>query len=444
MIDDEKKRTKKDLLKELTALRGRIAELEQLEAEWKDAQLELSERMGHYFTLVDQPNDALFVIFDRKFEFINHRFEELFGVTMDEVCSPDFNLLDLIAPESRKLAVEHIQKGFGGKFSSRQFQFAGITKDGRKIECETTVLFIPYKWGIAVHGVLRNVTVRKRIDEELQRERSDLQLILNSIPTSIYYTDREHRFIQINEAFSKSLGRPKKSILGKTISELFPNLPPHQVARCHEDNDSVMSLGQSKRGIIEMYPSARGHRWIQTDKMPYGSEDGSIIGVISLSIDISEFRETEEKLWYLSFHDVLTGLYNRAYFAEEMVRHEHSRLFPLSIIVTTVNNLISVNAARGIEAGNELLKRAAHVLKVFRGEDIVARVGGSKFAALLPLSDETIAENAVARLRNALSAQSQEYSDAPLLLSFGVATGQKGSNLSDLFKQAEEHISRGK
>ena len=441
---DDEKRKKKDLLKELTALRGRIAELEQLEADWKNAQLKLSERMGHYFALVDQPNDALFVIFDRKFEFINHRFEELFGVTMDEVCGPDFNPFDLIAPESRKLTLEHIQKGYGGKFSSRQFQFAGLTKDGRKIECETTVLFIPYKWGIAVHGVLRNVTVRKRIDEELQRERSDLQLILNSIPTSIYYTDREHRFIQFNEAFSKALGRQKESILGRTISELFPNLPPHQVARCHEDNNHVISLGQSKRGIIEMYPSARGHRWIQTDKMPYRSDDGSIIGVISLSIDISEFRETEEKLWYLSFHDVLTGVYNRAYFEEEMVRHEHSRLFPLSIIVIAVDNLISVNATRGIEAGNELLKRTARVLKAFRAEDIVARVGGNKFAALLPLSDESIGENAIARLRNALSVQSEEYRDAPLLLSFGLATGQKGSNLSDLFKQAEEHISRGK
>ena len=237
--------------------------------------------------------------------------------------------------------------------------------------------------------------MRKRIDEELQRERSDLQLILNSIPTSIYYTDREHRFIQINEAFSKALGRQRESILGRTISELFPNLPAHQVAHCHEDNNHVMSMGQSKRGIIEMYPSARGHRWIQTDKMPYRSDDGSVIGVISLSIDISEFRETEEKLWYLSFHDVLTGLYNRAYFEEEMVRHEHSRLFPLSIIVVTVDNLISVNAAHGIEAGNELLKRTAQVLKVFRGEDIVARVGGNKFAAILPLSDESIGENAI-------------------------------------------------
>jgi diguanylate cyclase (GGDEF)-like protein/PAS domain S-box-containing protein len=363
---------------------------------------------------------------------------------MDEVCSPDFNPIDLVAPESRKLAMDNIRKGYAGKFSSRQFQFAALTKDGRKIECETTVLFIPYKWGIAVHGVLRNVTVRKRIDEELQKERSDLQLILNSIPTSISYTDGDHRFIQINEAFSKSLGRPKKAILGRTISELFPNLPPHQVARYHEDNDCVMSLDQSKRGIIEMYPSARGHRWIQTDKMPYRSEDDSVIGVISLSIDISEFRETEEKLWYLSFHDVLTGLYNRAYFEEEMVRLEHSRSFPLSIVVITVDNLISVNTARGIEAGNELLKRTSQVLKVFRGEDIVARVGGNKFAAILPLSDETIGENAIARLRSALSAQSQEDRDTPLLLSFGVATGQKGSNLSDLFIQAEKQISRSK
>ena len=440
----DEKRTKKDLIKELGSLRGRIAELEQLETNWKDAQLELSERMGHYFTLVDQPNDAIFVIFDRKFEFINHRFEELFGVTMDEVCSPDFNPIDLITPESRKLALEHIQKGYGGKFSSRQFEFAGLTKDGRKIECETTVLFIPYKWGIAVHGVLRNVTVRKRIDEELQRERSDLQLILNSIPTSIYYTDREHRFIQINEAFSKALGRQRESILGRTISELFPNLPAHHVARGNEDNNHVISLGQSKRGIIEMYPSARGHRWIQTDKMPYRSDDGSVIGVISLSIDISEFRETEEKLWYLSFHDVLTGAYNRAYFEEELARHEHSRLFPLSIIVVTVDNLISVNAARGIEAGNELLKCTGQVLKVFRGEDIVARVGGNKFAAILPLSDESIGENAITRLRNALSAHSRQFPDAPLLLSFGVATGQKGSNLSNLFKQAEDRISRAK
>jgi len=438
-MEDDKK-TKKELIKELTDLRSRVTVLEQLETDWKNVQLDLSERMGHYFTLVDQPNDAIFVIFDRKFEFINQRFEELFNVTMDEVCSPDFNPMTLVAPESRNLVIEQIQKGYRGVFSAQQFEFAALTQDGRKIECETTVLFIPYKWGIAVHGILHNVTVRKRIDEELQRERSDLQLVLNSIPTSTYYTDRNHRFIQINEAFSKTLGRPIKSILGKTVSELFPNLPAHQVEHYYEDNSSIMSSGHARRGIVEMYPSSRGHRWLQTDKVPYLGDDGSIIGVISLSIDISEFRKTEEKLWYLSFHDVLTGLYNRAYFEEEMVRHEHGRLFPISIVAVTVDNLISVNANYGIEAGNELLKRTAQVLKVFRSEDIVARVEGNKFAAILPLSDETIGDNAIARLRIVLSDQSKEHRVPPLVLSFGVATGQKGCNLFDVLKQAEARI----
>ncbi len=439
---EDQKKTKKELIKELTDLRSRVAALEQLEADWKVAQLDFSERMGHYFALADQPSDAIFVIFDRKFEFINQRFEEIFNVTMDEVCGPDFNPLTLVAPESLNLVIEQVQKGYRDAFSSQHFEFAALSKDGRKIECETTIIFIPYKWGIAVHGILRNVTVRKRIDEELKRERSDLQLVLNSIPTSTYYTDRNHRFIQINEAFSKSLGRPTESILGKTILELFPNLPAHQVEHYYEDNNSVMSSGHSKRGIIEMYPSARGHRWLQTDKMPYQGDGGSILGVISLSIDISEFRKTEEKLWYLSFHDVLTGLYNRAYFEEEMVRHEHGRLFPISIVVITFDNLISVNADYGIEAGNELLKRTAQVLKVFRSEDIVARVGGNKFAAILPLSDETIGENAIARLRIALSDQSREHSDPPLVLSFGVATGQKGCNLFDILKQAEARIQK--
>jgi len=436
-MKDEYK-TKKDLLEELNSLRRRVAELEESKATWKDVHGDISERMGHYFSFVDQPDDAIFVIFGRKIEFINQRFEELFSVTADEVCNSDFNPMTLIAPESRNLVIEQIQKGLRGAFSSKQFEFAAVTRDSRKIECETTVIFIPYKWGVAIHGILRNVTVRKRIDEELRRERSDLQLVLNSIPTSIYYTDRNHRFIQINEAFSKSLGLPMEAILGKTIAELFPNLPAHQVIHYEEENKYVISTGHSKRGIIEMYPSSRGHRWIQTDKMSYRGDDSSVIGVISLSVDISEFREAEEKLWYLSVHDVLTGLYNRAYFEEEVVRHELGRLFPISIVVITVDNLIPVNKSYGIETGNELLKRIARLMKVFRGEDIVARIGGNKFAAILPLSDETIGEQSINRLKNALTGQSKDYKEPQPVLSFGVATGIKGCHLSDILRQAEE------
>ena len=136
--------------------------------------------------------------------------------------------MNLVAPESRNFIQEKYRRGSRGEFSAQQYEFTGITKDGIRVECETFVLFIPYKWGVAIHGMLRDISVQKRIDEELQRNRSDLQIVLNSIPASIFYTDREHRFIQANKAFCKSLGFPLEQIIGKTFTELFPNLPAEQ------------------------------------------------------------------------------------------------------------------------------------------------------------------------------------------------------------------------
>jgi diguanylate cyclase (GGDEF)-like protein/PAS domain S-box-containing protein len=433
-------KTKKQLLDELALLQQRIAALEIIEKEARQAQRDFGEKLGRYFPQVEHMNEAIYVIFDRKYEFVNSRFAELFGVTSEEVCSHDFDPMSLVAQESRRFIREKYREGSRGEFAVRQFEYTGLTREGLRIECETFVLFIPYKWGIAVHGMLRNVSVRKRIDVELQRQRGDLQIVLNSIPTSIFYTDKNHRFIRTNQAFCKSLGLPMEQIIGKTLTELFPNLPPEQLTHFNEVSEEIMRAGHSKRGIIEIFPSLRGRRWIQNDRVPYRDEEGKIIGVICLAIDISELRETEEKLWYLSFHDVLTGLYNRAYFDEEMIRLENGRQFPVSIVAIRLDDLKSTNENHGIAAGNELLRRTAKVMKAFRTEDVVARISGDKFAALLPLADNSIGETALGRVQEALKSHNKQYGGVPLQLSFGVATGNKGCKLIDILKQADKAI----
>jgi diguanylate cyclase (GGDEF)-like protein len=231
-----------------------------------------------------------------------------------------------------------------------------------------------------------------------------------------------------------------ENITGKTLTELFPNLPEGQLSHFFDINDQVMSSGKSKRGFIEIFPSIRGRRWIQNDRVPYRDDDGNIIGVICIAIDISDFRETEEKLWYLSFHDVLTGLYNLTYFEEEMYRLENGRQFPISVVIIKVNKLQSVNDRDGIGAGNELLKRTAKVLKIFRTEDVVARIGGDTFAALVPVSDKLTGENVIGRLREIIKAHNKHYHGEPLDLSLGVATGEKGCLLINVLKKAEISI----
>ncbi len=434
-------KTRKQLIEEVDALQARISELEAGKTDYSEqVQRDFGESMNRYFPQTEHMNEAVYVIFDRKYEFISQKFGELFGVTPEEVCTPQFDPMTLVAPESRQFVMGNHRKGFRGEFASQEYEYTGSKKDGSKIECETFVLFIPYKWGVAIHGVLRDISVRKRIDEELQRQRSDLQIVLNSIPTSIFYTDRDHRFIRANKAFCKSLGFPLEQIIGKTLADLFPNLPPEQLSQLLAVSDQVMSSGRSKRGLIEILPSVRGRRWIQNDRVPYRDDKGNIIGVICMAMDISDFKETEEKLWYLSCHDVLSGLYNRAFFEEELYRLEKGRQFPISIVTLKLSDLQAVNERDGIAAGNELLKHTAKVLKTFRSEDIVARIGGDRFAALLPVTDRLLGETILKRLKDTLEAYNKHCKGMPLELSFGIATGEKGCSLSDILKRSEAEM----
>jgi diguanylate cyclase (GGDEF)-like protein/PAS domain S-box-containing protein len=415
-------KTKKQLIDELEVMKERVLEFEALIA-LKATRQEFGKRIGEYFPQMQHMDEAIYVIFDRKYEFVNEKFAVMFGYSQEDVCNPTFDPMTLIAPESRRFIRDKHKHGSHGEFMVDQYEFTAQNKDGIKMDCETFVLFVPYKWGVAIHGMLRNITVRKRIDEELQRSRSDLQVVLNSIPTSIFYQDKNHRFIQVNKAFCKFLGFSMEQIIGKTLVDLFPNLPAEQLSPLFEINNQVLNSGCSNRGFIEIFPSVRGRRWIQNDRIPYRDELGDIIGVICVAIDINELRDTEDKLRYLSFYDVLTGLYNRAYFEDEISRLENSRQFPITFINIKIEDLKSVNDHHGIDAGNNLLQQTAKILKIFRNEDVVARISGDKFAALLPLSDKSIGENALVRLKESLYLHNKNHHGTPpLKLSFSAET----------------------
>ncbi|MEL7567728.1 MAG: diguanylate cyclase, partial [Dehalobacterium sp.] len=104
---------------------------------------------------------------------------------------------------------------------------------------------------------------------------------------------------------------------------------------------------------------------------------------------------------YLSFHDSLTGLYNRRFFEEEIRRLDTERNLPISIIMGDVNGLKLTNDIFGHAVGDMLLIKTAEVLKkVCRADDIIARWGGDEFIILLPKTKIEEAEEIVQRIKN--------------------------------------------
>jgi diguanylate cyclase (GGDEF)-like protein len=147
--------------------------------------------------------------------------------------------------------------------------------------------------------------------------------------------------------------------------------------------------------------------------------------------------------------DPLTALFNRRGFSElsgHMIEREAGAGRPVSVLIFDLDHFKSVNDRFGHQAGDEILKLFANILvHTLRVTDIVARIGGEEFAALLPCSTEDAA-TAAERIRDTFDNAGVQVDGVPLptTVSIGVATGEQGIDLNALLAAADAALYRAK
>ncbi len=165
---------------------------------------------------------------------------------------------------------------------------------------------------------------------------------------------------------------------------------------------------------------------------------------MELNQKTAELQTLNEELHFASTHDALTGLYNRGYFEQHLIKLKTAAA--AGIIVCDVDGLKLINDTFGHFMGDVLLQSAADILKsVSEPGDVVARIGGDEFSILLCNTSESDIENYCRRVRKALDQYNLENPVVPLSMSIGFSfLEDESTGIRMLFKDADDMMYREK
>ncbi len=258
---------------------------------------------------------------------------------------------------------------------------------------------------------------------ELVQSRDKLDKLVQLNNDGIMVVDQQGVILFMNPAAAGMFGRTEIELLGEHFG--YPLTPG--------DSTEIELITENQEMMVAE---------LRTSETEW---EGQAALLISFR-DITGRKKAEEELRYISFHDSLTGLYNRNFFEESMTRLQDGRYMPLGILTCDLDGLKLINDTLGHQSGDQLLIQAAELLRnSFRSSDVIARIGGDEFAVLAPETDQKILEKLSQRLRTSVQEYNNHNPRLPLSLSIGFAvSSQSPINTQSLFQEADDRMYRDK
>ena len=320
------------------------------------------------------------------------------------------------------------------------------TVDGRKVHVEfvSNVYLVGNRKVIQCN--IRDITERKLLEAALEKEKRMYEITLISVGDGVISCDNKSRIIFINKAAELLTEWTQEEAKNQPLETVFSIVDEFsRRTNNHIIKDAIESANIFERGQHILLISKFGiERSVEYTVAPIIEDNGAVVGSVLVFRDFTSKRREERKIEFLSYHDQLTGLYNRRFFEEELHRLDTKRNLPLALVMGDVNGLKLVNDSFGHRAGDELLQKAASVMqRGCRVDDILARLGGDEFVMILPKTDSHGAEAVIQRIKDLLV--NEKVGAVDLSVSFGYEIKQQESeNIQAIFKSAEDHLYRHK
>jgi diguanylate cyclase (GGDEF)-like protein/PAS domain S-box-containing protein len=334
---------------------------------------------------------------------------------------------------------EFIDHNTAGPAQSREFKLASGNGSIKDVHIFRSPLAGTNRVAVSFVDITDLLKAGKQVSSSEEKYRS----LIESTDDSIYMIDRDGTYLFVNRQVLARLCVTEANIIGKQYGDF------------HDAQDTSEFAGYVKK----VFETATSHRYehksgkgddprymLRTLSPIVDGRTGRVKFVAVVSKEITDLKKTEEKLKYLSLHDPLTNLYNRAYFEEEMHRLDNNRFELVGLIMCDIDGLKLINDTLGHDKGDELLAVASRVIrKSFRESDVVARVGGDEFAILLPNSPKSKAEEICNRIKSSVIDYNRQNPHLPLGIStgFAIRTGP-GQSMAELYREADNSMYKEK
>ncbi|MDP4128044.1 MAG: diguanylate cyclase, partial [Bacillota bacterium] len=244
----------------------------------------------------------------------------------------------------------------------------------------------------------------------------------------------DYRIVNVNPKYSQLTGLRRDEVLGKLATELY------NTSRVPYLDEYAKTVFSKETGYFETYFPPLD-KYFSISVAPWKEN-----GFATIFSDITERKQAEQKLLYMSYHDTLTGAYNRTYFETKLKNIGVSKV-GLALVIADIDELKSANDMFGHAEGDRLLIKAATFLREnFRQGDIIARIGGDEFAVIM----ENVTYNEVVSICSRLRIEmdklvSDDTSKFPLHMSLGFAFAMDNTVTSiELLQVADNKMYRDK
>jgi PAS domain S-box-containing protein len=293
---NDNRKTKTELLSELAEMRKRVTELEDLESKRKHAEEELYSANQMLQLILDTIPQRVFWK-DRNFSYLgcNKPFAKDAGLgePSEIIAKDDFELgwkdVAHLYRADDKLVMET-------DTPKVNFEEPQTTPDGGQLWLRTSKVPLHDRRGnvVGVLGTYEDITKRKRAEEALRNEKALLDALMDNIPDSIYFKDRQCRLVRINRKEMRDLNLNDMSqVIGKTDVDLFGEEFGRKTLA---DEQRLMESGKPIIGLVESRQLENGQiNWTSTTKVPLPDASGQIVGLVGITREINELMKAQEE-----------------------------------------------------------------------------------------------------------------------------------------------------